>query len=299
MRIFLQICKKTIDFFLNVCYNIKYKSGIIFVYSPQYFGGNIRHSRKEVCRMQKPQDNNIIKAGTAAKKDKGSATNKALTVIGIVLCVILIPILIVNCTLIVKSFVNKDDVPDFGGVVPLIVLTDSMYPEIKSGDLIICKTVEAEDVQVGDVISFFDPAGNGTSVVTHKVKEIYELEGKIYFRTYGTNNNTDDRLPVSEDKLVGKYADVRIAYAGNVALFMQTVPGLIICVVLPIVLLVGYDFIRRRKYEKGQTTEVTSLMAELEALKAAMANQAQAQAPVENAEATEVESVEETKSDEQ
>lgn len=248
--------------------------------------------------MQNPQDNNIINAGAAAKKDKGSTTNKTLTVIGIVLCVILVPILIVNCTLIVKSFINKDDVPDFGGVVPLIVLTDSMYPEIKSGDLIICKTVEAEDVQVGDVISFFDPAGNGTSVVTHKVIEKYELEGKIYFRTRGTNNNTDDRLPVSEDKLVGKYADVRIAYAGNVALFMQTVPGLIICVVLPIVLLVGYDFIRRRKYEKGQTSEVASLLAELEALKAANAAN-QAQAPSESNETTEVESVEETKSDEQ
>ena len=58
------------------------------------------------------------------KEKTVSKTQKVLTAIGISLCVILIPILIVNCTLIVKSFLNKDEVPDFGGYLPLIVLTD-------------------------------------------------------------------------------------------------------------------------------------------------------------------------------
>ena len=119
-------------------------------------------------------------------KDNKPQQNKVLTIIGIVLCVILVPILIVNCTLIVKSLINKEEVPDFGGMLPLIVLTDSMYPDIKSGDVIICTTVEAEEVELGDVISFFDPAGNGTSVVTHKVIEVINDNGAISFRTKGT-----------------------------------------------------------------------------------------------------------------
>ena len=97
-----------------------------------------------------------------------------LTVVGIVLCIILIPMLIINCTLIIKSFMNKEKVPDMGGIFPMIVLTDSMYPDIKSGDLIICHTVDAEDVEVNDVIAFFDPAGNGSSIVTHRVIEVVE-----------------------------------------------------------------------------------------------------------------------------
>ena len=68
---------------------------------------------------------------------KNDIWHNSLTIVGIIMCVILIPILIVNCTLIVKSFINKEDVPDFGGYLPLIVLTDSMYPEIKGGDLIV------------------------------------------------------------------------------------------------------------------------------------------------------------------
>ena len=215
------------------------------------------------------------KAPVNKTEERGSAVNRALTVIGTVLCVILIPILIINCTLIVKSFTDKEAVPDVGGWFPLIVLTDSMYPEIKSGDLIICHTVEAEEVAVGDVISFFDPAGNGTSIVTHRVVEIVDESGALMFRTRGDNNNTDDKVLVGADDLVGTYQS-RIGGAGNVALFMQTTTGLIVCVVLPIILLVGYDIIRRRIYEKNKQDDTDALLAELEALRAEKAKQAAA-----------------------
>ena len=162
--------------------------------------------------------------------------------------------------------------------MPLIVLTDSMYPDIKSGDLIICKEVDPAEIEVGDIISFYDPAGNGTSVVTHKVIEIINENGKLSFRTRGINNNTDDRLPVPAEKVISEYTGIRIPSAGNIAIFMQTTTGLIICVIVPIVLFVGYDVIRRRKYEKSKGDDVEALKAELEALKAANAEKEQEQA---------------------
>ena len=202
-----------------------------------------------------------------SEKDNSIKLHKVLTIVGWVLCVILVPILIVNCTLLVKSFINKDEVPDFGGTLPLIVLTDSMYPDIKSGDLIICKTVDPKEIKEGDVVSFYDPASKGTAVVTHIVIEIIEEDGKLSFRTKGINNNTEDRLPVSADKVIAKYTGVRIAGAGNLAIFMQSTTGLLVCVVLPIILFVGYDVIRRRRYEKNKGDDMAALMAELEALK--------------------------------
>ena len=200
------------------------------------------------------------------QKEKTSAMHKVLTIVGTVLCVILIPILIINCTLIVKSF-TSDEVPNVAGTLPLIVLTDSMYPVIESGDLIICHTEDAENIEVGDMIAFFDPAGNGTSIVTHRVVEVTELEGKLAWKTKGDNNNTEDRLLVPADKLVAEYEGLRLAGFGNVALFMQTTPGLIVCVVCPILLLVGYDMIRRRMYEKSNKQDTDQLLAELEELR--------------------------------
>ena len=200
------------------------------------------------------------------EKQKASPLHKVLTVIGTVLCIILIPILIINCTLIIKSF-TSEEVPSVAGKLPLIVLTDSMYPVIQSGDLIICRTAQPEEIEAGDVIAFFDPAGNGTTIVTHRVLEVTELDGQTAWRTKGDNNNTEDRLLVTGDKLVAVYEGTRLAGFGNVALFMQTTPGLIVCVVCPILLLVGYDMIRRRMYEKANKQDTDQLLAELEELR--------------------------------
>ena len=204
--------------------------------------------------------------------EKTSATHKLLTVVGVILCVILVPILITNLTLIGKGLLNKEEVPSIGGVLPMIVLTDSMYPEIQSGDLILCHTIDAEQVKVGDVISFFDPAGNGTSVTTHRVVEIVRQDGALAFRTRGDHNNTEDKLPVPASDLVGVYK-TRLPGVGHVAMFMQSTTGLILCVVLPILLLVGYDVVRRRAYEKTTRQDTAALLAELEALRARQAEQ--------------------------
>lgn len=214
-------------------------------------------------------------------KEKSFVTHRVLTIVGTVLCIILIPILLINITLIAKSFINKDEVPSVGGMLPLIVLTDSMHPEIESGDLIICNTAEAKDIKVNDVISFFDPAGNGTSIVTHRVIEIVEEDGEIYFRTRGDNNNTEDKELVPAENLVGVYK-MRIAGAGHIAMFMQSTAGLIVCVVLPIILLVGYDLVRRRIYEKSKKEDTDALLAELEALRAEKAEKEKSAAVVSN-----------------
>ena len=219
-------------------------------------------------------------------KQKTSTAHKTLTIAGAVLCIILIPILLINITLIVKSYINKDEVPSIGGTFPLIVLTDSMYPEIESGDLIICRTAEADEIEVNDIISFFDPAGNGTSIVTHRVIEIVEEDGEISFRTCGDNNNIEDKELVPTENLVGVYK-MRIAGAGHIAMFMQSTAGLIICVVLPIILLVGYDIIRRRIYEKNNKQDTDALLAELEALRAEKAEKEKAAIGADNSDSTE------------
>ena len=212
----------------------------------------------------------------AANSGTKDPKQRILTIIGTVLCVILIPILIINLTLIVKSYVNKDEVPSLGGVFPMIVLTDSMYPQIKSGDLIICNTLEPEEVRVDDVISFFDPMGSGTSVVTHRVLEVIEEDGALSYRTKGDNNNAEDQVLVPEKNLVGIYRS-RIPGLGNVAMFMQTTPGLILCVVCPVLLMVGYDMLRRKKYEKSRQQDTDALLAELEALRAMKAEKEKAE----------------------
>lgn len=196
-------------------------------------------------------------------KEQTPTAHKIWTVIGTILCVILLPVLLLNLTLIVKSFVHEDEVPSVGGWFPMIVLTDSMYPQIESGDLILCHTAESDEIAVGDVITFYDPMGNGTSVVTHRVLSINE-DGS--FVTKGDNNNVEDQVAVEADDLIGVYRS-RIPGAGNVAMFMQSTAGLVVCVACPIALLIGWDLLRRRKHDKEKQKDTDALLAELEELR--------------------------------
>lgn len=207
---------------------------------------------------------------------KSTLRHRLLTVFGAVLCVILIPILILNISLIVKSYLHKDEVPSVGGVFPLIVLTDSMYPEIQSGDLIFCRTEKPENIREGDVIAFFDPAGSGTSIVTPSVAKVREKDGQIEWITRGIANNTDDARPVPAEKLAGVYC-WRIPGLGNAVLFMQTTAGLILCVLCPVLLLVGWDILRRRGYEKRKQADTEALLRELEELRAQKERQTETQ----------------------
>ena len=201
-------------------------------------------------------------------KEGNSTANRIWTVIGVILCIILLPILIINCTLLIKGYTNDGEVPTIGGIFPMIVLTDSMSGTFESGDLIICHTADPNEVQAGDVICYYDPVGNGITTVTHRVKEITtDSNGELAWITQGDANNTEDSMPVPAKNLVGIYR-MHLTGVGNVAMFMQTTPGLILCVGVPVVLLVGYDLIRRRSYEKKAQEDTDALREELEMLRA-------------------------------
>ncbi|MBQ4135842.1 MAG: signal peptidase I [Clostridia bacterium] len=198
-------------------------------------------------------------------------SQKIINIVMIVVCVLLVFILLMNCILIISDMLNPNGVPRIFKRTPLIVLTESMEPDIKAGDLIICKSIEATDVKIGDVISYFDPEGDGSTIITHKVYdiEIDDKTGNRFFRTYGINNNAKDFMPVPEENLVGIWNGARFWQLGRILLFVQSIPGILICVILPFGAFIAYEIIRRKKQDAAKQDDIDKLKAELEAMKAA------------------------------
>ena len=207
---------------------------------------------------------NIENEAKTNNADEISTSQKVVNIVAIVLCVILIPILVMNCILIVKGLISPNEVPSIFGRIPLIVLTESMDPEIKSGDLIICDE--------GDVISFFDPDGNGSTIVTHRIIEVITdtKTGELSFRTKGDNNNIEDRLSVPDENIVGIWSEIRFWQLGSVLLFTQSPIGIILCIFLPVAAFAAYEIIKRRKQDKEKQSDIDKLKAELEAMKASV-----------------------------
>jgi len=72
---------------------------------------------------------------------------------------------------------------------------------------------------------------------------------------------------VPEEKVISRFS-FRIPLLGSVSLFMSTIPGFIVCVLLPLLLLIGYDIVRRKINDKANQQDTDALLAELEALRA-------------------------------
>lgn len=200
---------------------------------------------------------------TAPHKGRGYQIR---TLIGILLCIVLVLVLIVNITLIVRSYVDPDEVPSFLGYKPFIVLSGSMEPEISPGDLILTKNVDPKEIKVGDIISF---RSDETIVVSHRVTEVL-TEGGLAFYTKGDANIGEDAENVLPEDLEGIYL-FRIGGLGSIALFLQTPVGLLIFVIIPFCLFILYDIVSRNRRNKREKSREAELESELESLRAAIA----------------------------
>lgn len=132
------------------------------------------------------------------EKQKAHITEK---IIIIILYIIVIPVIIFNFTLIIKSFINQSEIPDFFGYKNFIIISKSMEPAIMSGDAIIVKEIHQSEVKINDIISFND---NGT-ITTHRIVAIIEENGIKKYKTKGDNNNIEDKEEITYDKIEGKY----------------------------------------------------------------------------------------------
>ena len=83
------------------------------------------------------------------------------------------------------------------------------------------------------VTNMFIAFKNGDSVITHRIVDKVEEEGKIKYKTKGDNNNATDDWYVSPEQIEGIY-QFKMSKLGNIAMFIQTPIGMIICLSIPI-----------------------------------------------------------------
>lgn len=132
--------------------------------------------------------------------------------LSILVCIILIPLLLINLSIILQAKNNEDVVPSVFGYKPFIVLSGSMETEIFRGDLIIVKDTNPKDLKINDVIAFRDVEN---TVTTHRIIDILEKDEKIYFVTKGDNNSSQDQNLVELSDVEGLYV-TKITGLGNI-----------------------------------------------------------------------------------
>lgn len=231
---------------------------------------------------------------TAAEPEAGEERVKARpsvgsiigTVLLAVLCVILIPLLAINITLIVKGALYPDELTDVFNIAPVAI--DNSYMEgegegcFNEGALVFIKTFDTDEerqaVKQGDVVAFRWLEDDGSVNFT-----VYRILGVTRDEETGLITSVSVRadnvpegegtapIPVEIGDVVG-ILNGSVDHLGAFAMFLMQPLGVLLFVGVPVVIYVVVDIIRitihNRKVRKAESDELRDKDEEIARLRA-------------------------------
>ena len=161
--------------------------------------------------------------------------SKILGILKIVLLVILV--IFVIATIYQKVIPNN---PSIFGFRTFSIITNSMSPTIKRGDVILVKEKSANEYKVGDIITFKGLNGDlKGKIVTHELVSITVESGVRTYYTKGLMNVSTDPA-IHESQILGKYI-YKFKIFSIVERLISTVWGFILVIVIPLIFIYFYE----------------------------------------------------------
>jgi len=99
---------------------------------------------------------------------------------------------------------------------PVVILSGSMEPSIRPGDLVIIRRCGIDEIKIGDIIEYNVDEYN----VIHRVVDINQKSGKINLVTKGDANESIDKIPVTNEVVVGRVEYI-VPYIGYHSYFLR------------------------------------------------------------------------------
>lgn len=166
-------------------------------------------------------------------------------------------LLIIFVILVQRIFNNRVSIGSFR---MFTVVTGSMEPVYKVGDVVISKEVDPSTIKKDDDIVYLGEKDDfKDKIVTHRVIDIENRNGEYYFTTKGVANEYSDPV-ISSNQVYGKavYKPVILSFLSGV---LNTKLGFYLLIFVPIAFLIFLeilDYIKRKEGEldEGEKEEV-------------------------------------------
>lgn len=156
---------------------------------------------------------------------------------------LLVIILLIGYIILINVYKKQDKLGD----IPInfyTILTTSMTPTIKAGDIVITLKDKNNIYKTGDPITFVSEGNISKGVIiTHRIIDTKIVNGSYFYYTKGDANNTADGSPVSATSVIGKVI-LKIPKAGFIQQFVVSKFGWLVVVVLPCLAIIVYDIVK-------------------------------------------------------
>ena len=166
-------------------------------------------------------------------------------------------LLVIFVILVQRIFNNQVSI---GSYRMFTVVTGSMDPVYKVGDVVISKEVDPSTIKKGDDVVYLGEKNDfKDKIVTHRVIKIEKKDNEYYFTTKGIANDYSDPV-ISSDQIYGKvvYKPVVLSFLSGI---LNTKLGFYLLIFVPVAFLIFLeilDYIKRKEGEldEGEKEEV-------------------------------------------
>ncbi len=146
-----------------------------------------------------------------------------------------------------------------------VIASNSMYPVLKYGDVILVKEIPFDSIKKGDIITYRGKEGEvKNKIITHEVIDILTEENTTVLKTQGRANTGVDPY-VYKEQVIGKY-EYRFLLFSAISKVIRDKVGFVICILIPFSILFVLELISVTKEVKRKEFEVT-MQTQLEELK--------------------------------
>ena len=161
-------------------------------------------------------------------------------VISVIKFILTTLIIIIIGVILIQRFSNNN--MSLGGYRIFTVVTESMVPKYKVGDVILVKEEEKSNIQIGDDVTYMGKVGSyADKIVTHQVIGI-EIgnDGLLKFHTKGIANEDEDPL-VSEEQIYG-VVQAKLQIVTFLNGIINNMYGMYFLIIIPLAIIMFTEF---------------------------------------------------------
>ena len=135
-----------------------------------------------------------------------------------------------------------------------VIASNSMYPVLKYGDVILVKDVKFDDIKKGDVITFKGEVGKiKDKIITHEVVDFHYENGEKLLKTKGRANTGFDPY-VSASQVYGRLC-YRFVVISCISKIVRNDYGFVFLILVPFICLFILEFYNLYKESKRKKME--------------------------------------------
>ena len=188
--------------------------------------------------------------------------NPVLKLINNIVYVILFLIVASVLFVVILQRASNNDIA-LGGIRIFNIVSESMVPKYNIGDVLVVKSIEPQNIKVGDDIAYIGQESTfNQKIVTHQVIKIDYENGEYIFHTKGIANILEDPL-VHQNQVFGKVV-YKIWILSLISKILSNVYVVFFGIFVPIVILIFWTILKLKglveveEYEEEIKTKKTT-----------------------------------------